>query len=400
MERKILQEAAEKFGTPSYLFDLDRLAQRMETLKKNLGSRAELCYAMKANPFLTGALRDLADRFEVCSPGEYDICHRLDIPEEKLVISGVNKSPEDTARMMDDCPRMGRYTAESPAQLELLHQCASRRKRKVPVLLRLTSGNQFGMDEEEVRRIVAERAKYPFLDIVGIQQYSGTQKHSEKRLRRQLSRLDGLISSLREESGFETRELEYGPGLPVFYFRDDEAFDEEAFLGEFASALADMAFQGHITLELGRSIAAECGYYLTAAADCKTNKGQQYVILDGGLHQMNYYGQSMAMKMPTVYRLEERDGEEMPWNLCGSLCTVNDILVKQLPVADLQPGDVFVFEKAGAYSVTEGMALFLSRDLPAVLAWSEKDSFRVLRERQSVSPLNTAHTFLKKDYDK
>ena len=389
MERKILQEAAEKFGTPSYLFDLDRLARRMETLKKALGSRAELCYAMKANPFLTGALRDLADRFEVCSPGEYDICRRLDIPEEKLVISGVNKSPEDTARMMDDCPRMGRYTAESPAQLELLHQCASRRKRKVSVLLRLTSGNQFGMDEEEVRRIVAERAKYPFLDIVGIQQYSGTQKHSEKRLRRQLSRLDGLISSLREESGFETRELEYGPGLPVFYFRDDEAFDEEAFLGEFASALADMAFQGHITLELGRSIAAECGYYLTAAADCKTNKGQHYVILDGGLHQMNYYGQSMAMRVPTVYRLRERDGEETLWNLCGSLCTVNDILVKQLPVKNLQPGDVFVFEKTGAYSVTEGMALFLSRDLPAVISWSEKDGFRLLRERQSVSSLNT-----------
>lgn len=392
MERKILQEAAERFGTPSYLFDLDRLARRMETLKKALGSRAELCYAMKANPFLTGALRDLADRFEVCSPGEYDICRRLDIPEEKLVISGVNKSPEDTARMMDDCPRMGRYTAESPAQLELLHQCASRRKRKVPVLLRLTSGNQFGMDEEEVRRIVAERAKYPFLDIVGIQQYSGTQKHSEKRLRRQLSRLDGLISSLREESGFETRELEYGPGLPVFYFRDDEAFDEEAFLGEFASALADMAFQGHITLELGRSIAAECGYYLTAAADCKTNKGQHYVILDGGLHQMNYYGQSMAMRVPTVYRLRERDGEETLWNLCGSLCTVNDILVKQLPVKNLQPGDVFVFEKTGAYSVTEGMALFLSRDLPAVISWSEKDGFRLLRERQSVSSLNTPCT--------
>ena len=392
MERKILQEAAEKFGTPSYLFDLDRLTQRMETLKKALGSRTELCYAMKANPFLTGALRDLADRFEVCSPGEYDICRRLDIPEEKLVISGVNKSPEDTARMMDDCPRMGRYTAESPAHLELLHQCASQRKRKVPVLLRLTSGNQFGMDEEEVRRIVAERAKYPFLDIVGIQQYSGTQKHSEKRLRRQLSRLDGLISSLREESGFETRELEYGPGLPVFYFQDDEAFDEEAFLGEFASALADMAFQGHITLELGRSIAAECGYYLTAAADCKTNKGQHYVILDGGLHQMNYYGQSMAMRVPTVYRLRERDGEETLWNLCGSLCTVNDILVKQLPVKNLQPGDVFVFEKTGAYSVTEGMALFLSRDLPAVVSWSEKDGFRLLRERQSVSPLNTPCT--------
>lgn len=393
MELRTLQEAASQYGTPSYLFDLDRLSQRMETLHMLLGSRPALCFAMKANPFLTGALRELADRFEVCSPGEYDICRRLQIPEEKLVISGVNKSPEDTARMMDDCPNMGRYTAESPAQWELLHRCAKERGRKVPVLLRLTSGNQFGMEESDVRRIVSQREEYPFLEIVGIQQYSGTQKHSTKRLQRQLNRLDELISSLHEEFGFVTQELEYGPGLPVFYFADDDDFDEAGFLKEFGAMLRNMTFDGHITLELGRSIASDCGYYLTAAADCKTNKGQNYVILDGGLHQMNYYGQSMAMKMPTVYRLENRDGEEKPWNLCGSLCTVNDILVKQLPVADLQPGDVFVFEKTGAYSVTEGMALFLSRDLPAVLAWSEKGGFRILRERQSVSPLNTALTF-------
>ena len=66
--------------------------------------------------------------------------------------------------------------------------------------------------------------------------------------------------------------------------------------------------------------------------------------------------------------------------------------MKQLPVKNLQPGDVFVFEKTGAYSVTEGMALFLSRDLPAVISWSEKDGFRLLRERQSVSSLNTPCT--------
>ena len=72
MELRTLQEAASQYGTPSYLFDLDRLSQRMETLHMLLGSRPALCFAMKANPFLTGALRELADRFEVCSPGEYE----------------------------------------------------------------------------------------------------------------------------------------------------------------------------------------------------------------------------------------------------------------------------------------------------------------------------------------
>ena len=46
------------------------------------------------------------------------------------------------------------------------------------------------------------------------------------------------------------------------------------------------------------------------------------------------------------------------------LCTINDILVKRLPLGGLEIGDVLVFEQAGAYCMTEGIALFLSRDLP------------------------------------
>lgn len=139
MELRTLQEAVSQYGTPSYLFDLDRLSQRMNFLREQLGNRAELCFAMKANPFLTGALRELADRFEVCSPGEYDICRRLQIPEEKLVISGVNKSLEDTTRMMDDCPNMGRYTAESPCPVGTSPQLCQRAWQKSP---RITSSYQ------------------------------------------------------------------------------------------------------------------------------------------------------------------------------------------------------------------------------------------------------------------
>ena len=40
--------------------------------------------------------------------------------------------------------------------------------------------------------------------------------------------------------------------------------------------------------------------------------------------------------------------------------------MKDVPLAELHPGDLLAFEKCGAYSVTEASALFLSRDLPAV----------------------------------
>ena len=36
---------------------------------------------------------------------------------------------------------------------------------------------------------------------------------------------------------------------------------------------------------------------------------------------------------------------------------------------EVQRGDVLVFEKMGAYSITEGMALFLSRELPGILVF-------------------------------
>ena len=76
----------------------------------------------------------------------------------------------------------------------------------------------------------------------------------------------------------------------------------------------------------------------------------------------------MAMKIPHFKLLPEReDGELQNWNLCGSLCTINDILVKQLPVRTLQPGDLFAFENTGAYCMTEGISLFLSRALPSVV---------------------------------
>ena len=105
---------------------------------------------------------------------------------------------------------------------------------------------------------------------------------------------------------------------------------------------------------------------------------------------MVYYGQSMAMKHPYCHVLPEKEeGETAEWNLFGSLCTVNDILVKQMPVRNLRVGDVVVFEKTGAYSTTEGIALFLSRDLPKILLRGEDGTIQILRDAVDTDPLNT-----------
>ena len=53
--------------------------------------------------------------------------------------------------------------------------------------------------------------------------------------------------------------------------------------------------------------------------------------------------------------------------LCGSLCTTNDVIVRSYKGNELNIGDVLVFCNIGAYSITEGLNLFLSRNMPVVL---------------------------------
>ncbi|MGM9538308.1 MAG: alanine racemase [Candidatus Onthomonas sp.] len=389
MTQDQIAQLAGQYTAPTYVFDIGALRRRMDYLRARLPARVALCYAIKANTFLTREMDPMADRFEVCSPGEYRVCEALEIPGEKLVISGVYKTPSFIRELVDDRPEIGVFTAESPEQFRLLCEAARAAGHTVRVLLRLTSGNQFGMDEQEVRRIVRDRASWPEIDLLGIQYFSGTQKSSLKKLKRELTYLDTLLAGLETEYGFAARELEYGPGFPVHYFQG-ETFDEDAFLAGASQLLEELHFSGAVTLELGRSIAACCGTYLTRVVDCKRNKGENYAILDGGMNHLVYFGQMMAMKLPhyQLFPPREPGGEEV-WNLCGALCTTNDILVKQLPVKDLQIGDLFVFENTGAYCMTEGISLFLSRALPKVVLLLEDGTFLPVRSDVNTYPLNT-----------
>lgn len=375
--------------TPMYVFDLAELRRRVCFLRQNLPENVDLCYAVKANTFILDEISKLVDRLEICSPGELGICQKRMLPAEKFVISGLYKDPLFIQNLVLQETAVGCCTVESAAQFAALYEAAEKYQRPVSVLLRLTSGNQFGLDKYVLEQIVARYKDNPWVKIRGIQYFSGTQKNSIKRLKRELGYVDQYLESLYVLHGYRAQELEFGPGLPVAYF-EEETFDEEHFLHEFSALLAGMQFQGKITLELGRSIAASCGSYFTRVVDIKRNHSQNYAVVDGGMHQMVYYGQSMAMKHPHCKNLSPcPDGETDVWNICGSLCTIHDILVKQLPLVNLQVGDVLVFENTGAYCMTEGISLFLSRDLPAVVLLDPEGVPLVVRDHILTEPFNT-----------
>lgn len=372
-----------------YVFDLKAAKERISYLRSLLGEDIELAYAIKANPFLTKGVLPYVERLEICSPGESHICDGVGVPPEKTVISGVYKTPAFIEALVSETE--GRvYTVESLTQFELLRSLSEKYQKTLPILVRLTNDSQFGINEEEIAEIIEKRAEYAHLDILGIQYFSGTQKTSLKKLARELRQLDGLLNKLQEQYGYTARELEYGPGFPVAYF--GEELNEAELIGGFAQLLKEMTFRPEkITLELGRSIAACTGKYYTHIVDKKRNKSQNYLLVDGGMHHIVYFGQYMGMKHPILSVCgKEQEPVADSWNICGSLCSMNDIIAKQVELPEVEIGDVLCFENTGAYCMTEGISLFLSRDIPAVYLIGEDGSISCARESFETYPLNTA----------
>lgn len=371
-----------------YEFDMGRIEARLRHLRSLLGEEVALAYAVKANTFIIEDMIPWVERFEICSPGESAICDMLGVPTEKTVISGVYKTPGFICQLVAETE--GRiYTVESMTQFRLLRELAGEYNKKLSILIRLTNDSQFGINESELVDIIAKRQEYPLLHIQGIQFFSGTQKTSLKKLARELRMLDGLLEKLSTEYGYDAEELEYGPGFPVAYFRD-ETLDEPALITGFAGLLTEMPHRPpRITLELGRSIAACCGRYYTHIVDKKCNKNQNYLLVDGGMHHIVYFGQYMGMKHPMVQVVgREADPAGESWNICGSLCSMNDIIAKAVPLPEVAIGDTLCFENTGAYCMTEGISLFLTRELPAVWLIRPDGSRICVREPYETCALN------------
>lgn len=392
MDAKELGRLLPAVSTPSYIFNLDEFNKRARLVKQYFGESVGMCFSIKANPFLLGRLPGIFDKIEVCSPGELTICEKTGVDMSKVIFSGVNKTREDVRRAADD--RVGTFTAESRLHLSLINEAALERNTVYPVLVRVTDvkgGSQFGMDEEAVLDIIARRAEYKGIEIVGLHYFTGTQKRKAKPIEKELDYLSTLIDRIKYDLCFTVNRIEYGTGLAVDYFADNADELEEERLALIAPKLRELAEKAELTVEMGRFFAAPCGYYLTKVIDVKTNCGINYAIVDGGLNQLKYDGQLQGMQIPNIIHIKNNNSikDVRPWTLCGSLCTTADVLARNVELDSLEIGDVLVFCRTGAYSATEGMAVFLSREMPVISEYSEANGLTVLRKKLCSDILNT-----------
>ncbi len=376
-----IKELVKTYKTPLYIYDINELINRVNYIKEKINP-AKIVYAVKANTFIIKEIDEHVDKYEICSEGEFDICNKLNINHNKMVISGVNKDEEYVKKLISNYD-IGRYTIESMMHYEYLSKYSKKYNKKINVLIRLTSGNQFGVSEEDFEYIIKNYDK-KYINICGIEYFSGTQKHSIKRIEKEINYINEFVSKIKNEYDFTLDEVEYGPGLPVMYYQGDE-FDEEEYFKELNDLIKSINAKT-VLIESGRSIVASSGKYVTSVVDLKKNQNGNFAIVDGGINHIVYYGSTLSMKTP-CFDLISNGKESDVYNIFGSLCTTNDVLLKNVNINKLSIGDIFIFNKVGAYSSTEGISLFLSRNLPKIILYKDGKS-RLIRDIIKTSEIN------------
>lgn len=392
-------EELTQLQTPCYVFDEAACVDRAIRIRQEAGKwGGKLCFAIKANPFLIPALIPIVDKFEVCSPGELEICRKYKVPGGKILFSGVVKTREDMEKAL--AYPVDVITLESVHHWELLKDAlkeglSDETDQCVKVMPRLSSGAQFGMELSQMEHILMEAADMKNIRVEGIHYFTGTQKKG-KQYEKEIKRALQWMEELEKKFSLEDVILEYGPGLAVPYFNGDNFERPYGLIENLRDFILAEKPSHRIDIELGRYLAASCGEYVTRIVDVKSADEKNYCLVDGGIHQVNYYGSNMAMRTPVIEYVPAGNktdslllNQEREYMICGSLCTFADILARGILLPSPEIGDCLVFENIGAYSVTEGSYLFLSHALPEIYIKQQDGQIRKVRNAQESWLINS-----------
>jgi diaminopimelate decarboxylase len=357
----------EKYSLPLYIYDENIAIANAREIKKCLGKEVRLCYSAKANYYLAEAVGEIADMIEVSTIKELQYCLKQRISADRLIYSGVWKSKEDFDYVLK--AGVDRIVLDSVKQTSELQNIA---RGTVEVLLRLSSGNQFGMNVEEIEQIIKYAGIYDNLNIVGIQYYAGTQRKCLSQVQRDIKKFADQLQYL-EEKGICFKEVQIGGGIgvPLFYSERKEEFEEAADC--MFAFIEKLSINYKVTYECGRGIAANAGQYVTQVFDRKWRDDRDVLLIRGGNNHLSYYGNICGQRQPFIESVirEEKKGPEYKYMICGSLCSANDILSMEYIDYSIEEGDYIIFYNVGAYSLQEAATLFLAMEMPRILVHSK-----------------------------
>lgn len=385
--------AASKFGTPVYLYDAEALKRNFLHLRNHIPEQITIYYSVKANPnrYITRFFYNQGTNVEVASYGELMMVKELGVSDERIILVGPGKSSELLEEAVES--KLFQIVAESKGELERIYQIAKKKEMLANVSLRINpdfksgssvsmSGNtQFGMDEEEAVDIFKNANQYPYIYLTGIHVYVGTKQMEPEAFLHNTAEILKLSRRIQKEARQSFSFLDIGGGLGIPYHEREKKFDFSPIKEEINQLITDYleSFPStHIAFESGRFLVGSAGVFLTKVLDRKIVKGNQYLILDGGINNLQYDNQ-IGARIPPMAVVEGTGREEETVTVCGPLCTPADRIAQGVTLPKCEEGDLIAFYQAGAYGTTIAPGLFLSHGYPTEIMY-ENEAFKMIRK--------------------
>ncbi len=364
-----LVDLAKQYGTPLYVIDEQTLRGICREYKKVFANykNIKMMYASKA--LCTSAIvKILAEEgfgFDTVSGGEIYTVYKAGVNMSDVLFNGNNKSKKEIELALD-C-KVGRFSVDNFYEAELLNDIASKKGLTADILLRITPGiechthnyiqtgqidSKFGFDLTQID-MIADLVinKYKSLKLRGLHAHIGSQIFESRSYYDEVGILVKEFARIREKFNINLDEINIGGGLGVKYTENDNPPSVETLAEAVTRALEENSVQPNtIYIEPGRSIISTSGVTLyTVGSSKQVPGGRKYVAIDGGMADN---------PRPSMYQAEytAKVANKIHYNktekvtLAGRYCESGDILIKEIELPPLDPGDIICVFNTGAYN--------------------------------------------------
>lgn len=389
---------AETYGTPLFVYDEDQLRARCREAVAAFGDG--VAYATKA--FLCRAMARLAHEegmhLDVASGGELAIALAADVPAERLVLHGNNKSDDELLAARE--AGVGRLVVDSFDELDRLDRLHAADGRVPKVLLRVTPGVEahthefvmtgqddskfgFGLKVGDAAKAVERCRASTSVELVGIHAHIGSQVFVAGFYEQAVDALAPFVNEL------GLPELSIGGGIGVAYVEGEEAPSITEWGDVVRAACEQAGITARVSAEPGRAIAAAAAITVYRVGTVKEVPGiRTFVACDGGFvdnPRPALYGSGYETFLP---RAADADRTETV-RLVGKHCESGDVLVAEARVpAGIEVGDLIATPVTGAYGRTMG-SNYNSIGRPAVVFVANGEARVVIRRETEADLLAT-----------
>lgn len=413
-------DLAERFGTPLYVYDLERVEASLVDLRKAVPTDATIFYSLKANPHpqIARVLRTAPGapcRAELSSVGELAVALEAGFKAEECLYTGPGKTTDEIAIAISRGVRT--FSIESLNDLRRAGAVATLVGVTIDCLLRINSvapaasgsirmmgaRSQFGIDSEILPDELNEFRSVPGTRLVGGHFYSLSNAKDEASLTAELRRSIADAARLHAELDLPMRLLDIGGGFAAPYAVPGDRPRYNGLREALEDAL-DEHFPGwrsglpEIACESGRYLVGDCGELVTSVINVKESRGQIFAVVDAGINVLGgMAGLGRLMPVGIKPDIPEPPDGTQPVTVVGPLCTPGDVLARNAQLVLPAAGDVLTVPNVGAYGLTASLVLFLGRPAACevvvrgeeVVAVSQLELRRVPRRGWNVPPVHT-----------